>query len=269
MYTKDYEEKMSMLVNDEDTYKNLSRDPTNKFQTKNNNFVQRLKHLKLIDTKTARGLTVYNAICPRIYGQPKAHKDSLPLRPVVPNITAPTYKLSKYLCEILQKSLSSKHNTTSSFQLCEEVNGMVLPPGFIIISLDVVSLFTNIPRNAVTKNIIHRWDEVKTNINLDLFVEMVEFCMEASYFRYKNKFYLQTYGTAMGSPLSPILAEIVLENIIDRALASIPFKIPFLRKYVDDFLMAVPANKINTVLEAFNKQEERLQFTVKWEVDGK
>ena len=188
---------------------------------------------------------------------------------MVPNITAPTYKLSKYVCEILQKSLSSKHNTTSSFQLCEEVNGMVLPPGFIIISLDVVSLFTNIPRNAVTKNIIHRWDEVKTNINLDLFVEMVEFCMEASYFRHKNKFYMQTYGTAMGSPLSPILAEIVLENIIDRALASIPFKIPFLRKYVDDFLMAVPANKINTVLEAFNKQEERLQFTVECEVDGK
>ena len=260
---------MSNLVNDVDTYKNLPRDPTSKFQAKNNNFVQRLKNLKLIDTKTTRELTIYNAVCPRMYGQPKAHKDNLPLRPVVPNITAPTYKLAKYVCEILQKSLPSKHNTASSFQLCEEINGMVLPDEYIIISLDVVSLFTNIPRRSVIRNIINRWDEVKTNINLDLFLEMVEFCMEASCFRYNNKFYMQTYGTAMGSPLSPILAEIVLETIIDKALASIPFTIPLLRKYVDDFLIAVPKDKINNVLQAFNEQEERLQFTVECEVDRK
>lgn len=78
----------------------------------------------------------------------------------------------------------------------------------MMISLDVTSLFTNVPRHLVIRSIIERWDEVQTQINLDLFLEIVEYCMEASYFCFEGRYYKQTYGTAMGSPLSPIVADI-------------------------------------------------------------
>ncbi|KXJ69428.1 hypothetical protein RP20_CCG027072 [Aedes albopictus] len=260
---------MRGLVDDTSTYARLKSDPTTKFQTANNNIARRLKDLKLIDFKTAKDLTTYNAICPRIYGQPKAHKPELPLRPVIPNITAPTYQLAKYIAGILQRSFHSPYNITNSFEFSELVNKMQIPEGYIMISLDVVSLFTNVPRDLVRKNIIERWREVDTNINLDMFLEIVELCMESSYFCYEGQFFMQTYGTAMGSPLSPILADIVLDSVINRALSTLPFESPIFKKYVDDIFMVIPQQTIQLVLEAFNRIEPRLQFTVEVEKEGK
>ncbi|XP_062710247.1 uncharacterized protein LOC134288682 [Aedes albopictus] len=267
MKREDYDNKMRALVNDTTTYEKVRSDPTSRYQIGNNSIVRRLRNLKLIEYRTAHELTSNNAICPRIYGQPKAHKPDLPLRPVIPNITAPTYKLAKYIAAILQNSFHSQYNTSSSFEFCDEVNNVTLPEGYVMISLDVTSLFTNVPRSLVIKNIIERWNEVKTQINLDLFLEIVEYCMEASFFCFEGQYYKQTYGTAMGSPLSPIVADIVLDSVISLAMQSIPFEITIFRKYVDDIFMAIPRNSEQLVLEAFNSVEPRLQFTIESEND--
>lgn len=165
MMRDDYDHKMRALVNDATIYGKVKSDPTTRYQNANNNIVKRLKELKLIDPRTANALISNNATCPRIYGQPKAHKHNLPLRPVIPNITAPTFKLAKFIADILQNSFQSQYSTTSSFDFCNEVNRAKLPEGYIMISLDVTSMFTNVPRH-----IIERWNEVKTRINLDLFL---------------------------------------------------------------------------------------------------
>lgn len=77
MFREDYDRKMEALLNDT-TYKIVPRDPTSNIQTTNNRFVSRLLDLKLIDKPTARDLKSTTAVCPRIYGQPKAHKPDLP-----------------------------------------------------------------------------------------------------------------------------------------------------------------------------------------------
>lgn len=92
--------------------------------------------------------------------------------------------------------------------------------------------------------------------------------MEASFFQYQGKYYRQIYGTPMGSPLSPILADIVLESIIKQALQALPFQTAIIKKYVDDLFISFPKNESNTVLETFNLQEKRLQFTLELENNG-
>ncbi|XP_055604423.1 uncharacterized protein LOC129752680 [Uranotaenia lowii] len=269
MNTEDYKRKMTHLVNDSRTYRKTKRDPTSGYQTKNNSFAKRFFDLNLIDKYKRKKLSISNATCPRIYGQPKAHKNELPLRPVIPNITAPTYQLAKFMANILRSSITSEYETKSSFEFCDDINGIKLPDNYIIISLDVVSLFTNIPRHLVISNLIEHWKEINTQINLDLFIEIIEFLMEASYFQFKNTYYVQTFGTAMGSPLSPILAQMVLDTIIGRALKALPFPIPIIRKYVDDLFLAIPKTDIQILLETFNKQEDRIQFTIEEEKEGK
>ncbi|XP_055527697.1 uncharacterized protein LOC129720269 [Wyeomyia smithii] len=69
----------------------------------------------------------------------------------------------------------------------------------------------------------------------------------------------------MGSPLSPILADIVLDSVIERAINELPFSIPFIRKYVDDLILAIPEDASEIVLNTFNRQETRLQFTLEAE----
>ncbi|XP_062542205.1 uncharacterized protein LOC134210194 [Armigeres subalbatus] len=216
-------------------------------------------------------LKTYTATAPRIYGAPKAHKEGLPLRPVVACMTSPSYKLSKYVGAIIQKSLNSNFNIEDSFSFCEYINNVQLPPDYILISLDVVSLFTCIPKELVLHDIIMHWEEIQkhTNINLDLFLEMTEFCINCSYFQFKGQFYQQVFGTAMGNPLSPVIADLVMETLMDGVTRNITFPIPVVKKYVDDLILAIPNEEIETVKNAFNHYHEKIQFTVEVERDGR
>ncbi|XP_062704355.1 uncharacterized protein LOC134286712 [Aedes albopictus] len=113
MEASEYQQKMLELLENRNTYSPINVDPTSRFEKQNNSIVKRLHNLDLIDERTSRQLMKHNAGCPRIYGQPKAHKPGLPLRPVVPNITAPSYSLSKFVGKIFQRSLWTTNYRTS------------------------------------------------------------------------------------------------------------------------------------------------------------
>jgi len=66
----------------------------------------------------------------------------------------------------------------------------------------------------------------------------------------------------MGSPISPIIADIVMDDIETRALNSLRFKIPFYYRYVDDIALTIPCNKAELLLDTFNSFHPRLQFTL-------
>ena len=264
MQAEDYKLKMLELIKNSDIYQPLTRDPTNRWQTQNNNFVERLRSLKLIDTKTRHKLTAKNSLCPRIYGQPKSHKPGLPLRPVVPNMTAPTYNLSKFVGKIIQMSINSKYNVKDSFEFCDFINTVILPENYILVSLDVISLFTCIPKDLVCHDIIQHWDEIRPNaenINLDLFLEITDLCIEASYFMFDGKIYKQTFGTAMGNPLSPTIADLVMEELLNSVIPKLNFSLPFIKKYVDDLITAIPIDQLQHVKDTFNSYNPHIQFT--------
>lgn len=69
----------------------------------------------------------------------------------------------------------------------------------------------------------------------------------------------------MGNPLSPIIANLVMEDLLDRCTEAVGFEIPILKKYVDDLFLAIPQDKVDEVKDIFNEQEASLQFTVESE----
>ena len=66
----------------------------------------------------------------------------------------------------------------------------------------------------------------------------------------------------MGSPLSPILANIVLQDLEHEIITKNNIKASFYFRYVDDIVLAVHEEKVEEVLELFNSYHERLKFTV-------
>jgi len=138
----------------------------------------------------------------------------------------------------------------------------------MLISLDVVSLFTNIPQDLAINSIIKRWAliKLKTNIPKDEFLEAIKLILSSTYFVF-NKKNLQTYGTPMGSPLSPVIAYMVLQDLEEEALNKINCNIPFYFRYVDDILLAAPIDQITKIVDTFNDCHDRLQFTVELEVN--
>ena len=65
----------------------------------------------------------------------------------------------------------------------------------------------------------------------------------------------------MGSPLSPITADGVMDDLESNWIASLPFQLPFYIQYVDDIITAVPHNKMDTIKYTFNNFNQNIQFT--------
>lgn len=71
----------------------------------------------------------------------------------------------------------------------------------------------------------------------------------------------------MDSPLSPIIVDLVMQDLEANALGRIRVHLPFYFRYVDSIVMAVSNNLIDFTLMKFNFFHPRMQFTVKREGD--
>ena len=73
----------------------------------------------------------------------------------------------------------------------------------------------------------------------------------------------------MGSPVSVVVAEIVMQNIEERALTTCRQMIPLWLRYVDNTFTAVHKDEIDEFHDDLNEQNADIQFTTEVEEDGK
>ncbi|KAL6418382.1 hypothetical protein ACFW04_012167 [Cataglyphis niger] len=139
-----------------------------------------------------------------------------------------------------------------------------------MISLDVTALFTNIPKELVLRAIEKRWNDIapNTKFNLSQFLCAVEIILDSTSFSFNGKFYEQIFGSPMGSLLSSILTDIVMDDLETHCLGFFSFAVPVYYRYVDDIFAIVPRAKINEINVIFNSYHQRLKFTHEIESDS-
>ena len=81
-------------------------------------------------------------------------------------------------------------------------------------------------------------------MSADEIIKLLEFCLSAAFLSCKGKYYKQTYGTAMGSPVSVIVANLVMEEIEERAISEYPITIG--RDMLMTILQPYLKNKFNS-----------------------
>ena len=114
MDKQDYINKANQLFN-QNTYKVISKDPTNTIKNKLINI------LKGIKTKSGLGINTYKSmyptgcVPPKFYGLPKIHKPDTPFRPIVSSCGSVTYGVAKELAKILKPLVGkSPHHINST-----------------------------------------------------------------------------------------------------------------------------------------------------------
>ena len=119
-----------------------------------------------------------------------------------------------------------------------------------MVSLDVESLFTNIPLQETIDLCVDRLFNDKSNIEgftKTDFHELITVTLSESLILFNNEYYKQIDGVAMGFPLVPTFANIFLSYYEQIWLKSYPyeFKTVIYKRYVDDtFLLFRPKDHI-------------------------
>lgn len=268
---EDYVNLSQDILSDHTCYKQIGRDPTSTIQQKANKLVMSLKNDSLIDLTTARRLTIYNSRPARFYGLPKIHKPQLTLRPIISSISCPNSGIAQHVTDVLTAAYNrdNRYFTGDSFTFASFINNFSVPEGFVIVSFDVTSLFTNIPLELVIDSIQRHWNSISqhTDITLQRFLELIAFVFDTTFFTFQDRYYKQIFGTPMGSVISPIVAQYVMDDVLDTVVSKLPFQVPFLKKYVDDIITAVPSDSIEETLIIFNSIHSKIQFTTETESD--
>jgi len=251
-------------LRDKDTYIVIKKNPIKTIEKDLNNILKRWSQKDYISKQQFFKLRSSDSILPRAYGLPKVHKLNTPFRLIVSSVNTALYTMASFLHDIITYSLKNMNKyTTNSFDLYNTLSGKWIGDTDVLISLDVVSLFTNVPIDLAIDSVGSRWCYIQRNTRIpkNEFLLAINFILTSTFFTFNNVIYKQTFGTPMGSPLSPIIADLVMQDLENTCLDRINHQLTFYFRYVDDIVMAAPSDKIDLIFNTFNDFHNRLKFT--------
>ncbi|BHF84549.1 hypothetical protein SprV_0902770000 [Sparganum proliferum] len=221
MNKTDYTEKMMTLLKDESTYEPLDADPTKSQNSCIEKTLKRLTGKKLISGDLAKSLKEDEPTIAKIYGLPKVHKIGIPLRPIVSLIGAPNYKISKWLFHHLHPlTKDSENSIEDSNEFLDKLKGVSVATDEIMVSFDVVSLFTSIPLDLARHCTEELLQTYTTDVPADALLQLLDVCLKTN-FSFAKQCYRQLKGAPMGSPISGFLAEAIMQKLESIALPKI------------------------------------------------
>jgi hypothetical protein len=234
-----------------------------------------LQHCNLvIDKKQIKHLTQKKPQPPALKAQIKLHKPGNPIRPVINNINAPSYKVAKHLIGILNRHLhlGNQYNVSNSTTVANNLTKLKINENHKIITYDIKDLYVNIPIQEtlkITESMLLK--ENSTQITKQI-MTLLEATLQQNYFAFQNNIYQPGKGVSMGSPIPGTIAEIFLQHIENTHINHIldTKNIIYYMRYVDDILIIYDTTHINdnTIHEYINRIHTNLQLNPTYENNG-
>ncbi|BHF84223.1 hypothetical protein SprV_0902737300 [Sparganum proliferum] len=208
-----------------------------------------------------------DAAMARFYGLPKVHKPGVPLRPIVSLRGTPTFGLSKWLYQRFRfLTEGSEWTVKSAEEFLKSIRNLEMESDEMMVSFDVVSLFTSIPTGLAISTIDgllqEKYDDVDQQLKRTHITELLELCLR-TFFTFGDRVYEQKKGTPMGSPLSGLIAEAVLQRLERLVFRSYSPK--FWARYVDDTFVVIKRNDVQGFKVLLNSIFPDIQFTMEEE----
>ncbi|XP_060559766.1 uncharacterized protein LOC132719850 [Ruditapes philippinarum] len=224
-----YIDEVNRQLNDERYYKKVEKEQHNLTKLKIEECVNEIQENNVSITKQF-DMFPSTIRTPQFYILPKTHKsydEKLPLgypgRLIVSACSSSTENIAKYLDFILNpymQTLPSYIKDTTDF--INKVRNLKLNKDTYIVTLDVSSLYTNIPHNEGIESCIYflQKDKGNNNIKANDIRKLLNIVLHNNCFDFNDQSYLQTMGTAMGSPMAPSYASLVMGRLEEQFLNS-------------------------------------------------
>jgi hypothetical protein len=205
---------------------------------------------------------------PQSYGLIKLHKSPPKLRYITPVVDWINVKVAKYVATWLQKYVDEiDWILSNSTDLIRFVEDQVEAKTVWIGSWDVQDMYNQIDQEesiAFIKKLAAEkgWWKNNNHRRWSLILDLIQWVFDSSYVSYNGRFFKQVRGLPMGSPLSPVVA-----NLYMAALEYFGFKefnttcnqgfVTTYRRYLDDIVIIVQSSRIVDDAEQYNPAGEQ------------
>lgn len=209
------------------------------------------------------------------YLLPKIHKDQdkwtipgkmPPGRPIVSDCGSESYHVSEYIDYHL-KPIADKHPSyiKDTYDFLAKIADIKVPKNALLITLDIESLYTNIQTTDGLKSVEKMFAKYPKSQYIrpeKEILELLKLNLDNNDFMFRNEWYLQISGTAMGKRFAPTYANIDMAIFEEEVLALSPKKPLAYFRFLDDIFCIWPHSKDEffQFFDLLNNHRESIKF---------
>jgi len=105
-------------------------------------------------------------------------------------------------------------------------------------------------------------------LSIQNIMTLLQFVLDNNFFVFQGNHYQQIFGCPMGSPVSAILANFVMEHVEEKALSSTPNPPKWWFRYVDDSHVCIKREQVDEFHSHLNSINPHITFTIEIESEG-
>ena len=269
MNKKDKIEEARVQLDDKNNYLPLETSMVRETFNRVQELINELRRHNYIDDMTKKWLcqTPDPPRIPVFYTLTKIHKPTPVGRPIISGCDGPTERISSFVDYILQpiaKSQKSYLKDTKDF--INFVEKTKVPQNAIMVSLDVTSLYTNIPQEEGIETVCKAYEtfyQRETPIPTNALRKMLRLILKENSFQFCGSDYLQTHGTAMGTKMAVAFANIFMSAVETEIINKSKTKPLEWKRYIDDIFSLWDSTKeeIDLFISEANRQHTTIKFT--------
>jgi len=267
---EDYIKEGLRQLGDRNFYIEVPEDLTNTHNEHIEKLIQDLVLKEEITEKCADYLYIEKPRTSQLYLLPKIHKNKTPVpgRPIVSASSSPTERISQladfFLQPLVVNTKSYVKDTTDFINKIEAVPN--LRPGTIMCTIDVTSLYTNIPNqegiDACKKFLSTSRDSNANPSNISI-LKLLQYVLTKNNFDFNGKHYLQVGGTAMGTKVAPSFAILFMADFEDKHVYTYQPQPSLWLRYIDDIFLIWEhsSETLNDFMDHLNACHPSIKFT--------
>lgn len=267
MNTIDYARECYRQLCQEKTYEFTKEDLTEQHNLEVTALLTKMRDAKAITEKNFKGLVNHTPRTPKFYILPKIHKKGIAGRPILSGNGGPTEKISALVDECIKRYVpklpSHIKDTTDFINHIEALKD--IPPDALLVTLDVTSLYTNIPNEegirAVLEYVLH--DRERT-LEARWIRDLLKLVLYKNNFEFNGHHFLQIGGTAMGTKVAPSLANLFMGKLEKDLIKDWPDKPLVWFRFIDDVFCVWThgQERLGHFLDHLNQAHRTIKFTM-------
>ncbi|KAI8495641.1 hypothetical protein Bbelb_266130 [Branchiostoma belcheri] len=258
MKREDYKQEALRQLNNKDHYRKVNHCVSEEHATKVRRTLLHLREDGTIDDTTYNYLSP--PVCPRtpiFYLLPKIHKKGNPGRPILSANDCATERIS----EFADFHLRPLHTT----DFLRRLNKLgKVPQNAILVTLDVSSLYTNIPTDEGIQACREALQNDPADVPTEAICQLLDRILHLNNLEFNEEHYIQVQGTALGTRVAPSYANIFMGHFEDRFVYKRTVRPWIWWRYIDDIFAVWTRSEeeLKSFIQDLNQAHRTIKFTV-------